>query len=381
MKKRPMYRYLIVLTVAAAVGLQGWRTLFNNFAVDVVRMDGFHIGMIQSVREVPGFLALLAIFLLHIMKEHSLSSVSIMILGAGVMLTGIFPTYTGLMLTTLLMSLGFHYYETTNQSLTLQYFDEHESPIFLGLQRSLSAAASIGIGVFIFLLSPYLSFKLMFFVIGLLVVFAGAWSFTQDPVDKGKPKQHKKMIFKRKYSLFYLLTLLSGARRQIFVVFSVFLLVKKFHFSVQEITVLFVVNNIINYFFAPFLGKAIVRFGEKRVLMLEYSSLIIIFIFYAFVESRIIVAGLYILNHIFFNFAFAIRTYFQKIADPKDIAPSMAVSFTINHLAAVILPAVGGLLWLINYRIPFIVGAVVSMMSLCSVFFMRNVVEKGRNLR
>ncbi|HBG60407.1 MAG: hypothetical protein A2Y03_00320 [Omnitrophica WOR_2 bacterium GWF2_38_59] len=376
-----MYRYLIVLTVAAAVGLQGWRTLFNNFAVDIAGISGFHVGMIQSVREIPGFLALLVIFFLHFIKEHSLSSVSIMILGAGVMLTGIFPTYSGLMLTTIVMSLGFHYYETTNQSLTLQYFDEHESPIFLGLQRSLSSAASIGIGVFIYLLFPYLSFKVLFFVIGFLVVIAGAWAFTQDPVDKGKPKQHKKMIFKRKYFLFYLLTLLSGARRQIFVVFSVFLLVKKFHFSVQQITLLFVVNNIINYFFAPLIGKAIVRFGEKRILMLEYSSLIVIFISYAFVESRILIAGLYVIDHIFFNFAIAIRTYFQKIADPKDFAPSTAVSFTINHLAAVILPAVGGLLWLINYRIPFIAGAVLSMMSLSSVFFMKQVVGKVRIVR
>lgn len=371
-----MYRYLIVLTVAAAVGLQGWRTLFNNFAVDVAGMNGFHIGVIQSVREIPGFLSLLAIFFMHFMKEHRLSSVSVMILGVGVALTGFFPSYTGLIFTTLLMSLGFHYYETTNQSLTLQYFDEHESPVFLGLQRSLSAAASVVVGVFVFFLSPFLSFKSMFFVVGALVVLAGVWSFTQDPVDEGRPKQHKKMIFKRKYLLFYLLTFLSGARRQIFVVFSVFLLVKKFNFSVQEITVLFVVNNVVNYFFAPILGKTIVRFGEKRVLTLEYCSLIIIFTAYAFVESRIIVAVLYILDHIFFNFAIAIRTYFQKIAEPKDIAPSMAVSFTINHIAAVVLPAAGGMLWLVSYRIPFIAGAIVSLMSLCVVFFMKGRDEK-----
>jgi predicted MFS family arabinose efflux permease len=73
---------------------------------------------------------------------------------------------------------------------------------------------------------------------------------------------------------------------------------------------------------------------------------------------------MYILDAILFNFAIAIRTYFHKIADPKDIAPSTAVGVTINHLAAVFLPALGGFLWMIDYRIPFFVGAGLGVVSL-----------------
>jgi hypothetical protein len=124
---------------------------------------------------------------------------------------------------------------------------------------------------------------------------------------------------------------------------------------------------LINYFISPLIGRAIIRFGERVVLSCEYFSLIFIFLSYAFVQSKWIVAVLYILDHIFFNFAIAIRTYFQKVGDPKDIAPSMAVGFTINHIAAVVLPAVGGLLWVIDYRIPFIFGAFLSMISLIAV--------------
>jgi len=80
-----------------------------------------------------------------------------------------------------------------------------------------------------------------------------------------------------------------------------------------------------------------------------------------------VVAILYILDHVFFNFAIAIRTYFQKVGDPKDIAPSMAVGFTINHIAAVFLPAIGGLLWMVDYRIPFVAGAFLSLISLAAV--------------
>jgi predicted MFS family arabinose efflux permease len=172
------------------------------------------------------------------------------------------------------------------------------------------------------------------------------------------------MIFRKQYWLFYILTLLAGSRRQIFVAFAVFLLVKKFGFSIQEITILFVVNNLIGFFANPLIGKAVNRFGERAVLSLEYATLIGVFLIYAYTDSKVLVAVMYILDHLVFNFAMAIRTFFQKIANPRDIAPSMAVGFTINHLAAVLVPVLGGMLWLLDYRIIFIAGAAVSALSL-----------------
>ena len=179
------------------------------------------------------------------------------------------------------------------------------------------------------------------------------------------------MVFRARYWLYYFLTFMAGARRQIFIVFSVFLLVKRFGCTVQEITLLFVLNNAVNYFLSPLIGKAIIRFGERKVLSLEYFSLIFIFIAYATAQSKWLVALLYVLDHIFFNFSIAIRTYFQKVGDPRDIAPSMAVGFTINHIAAVVLPALGGLLWMVDYRIPFLAGAGMSLMSLLAVQMIR----------
>ncbi|MFH1933291.1 MAG: MFS transporter [Pseudomonadota bacterium] len=366
-KQNPMYQYLIVLTIASSVGLQAWLVLFNNFAVEVAGLQGNHVGMIQSVREIPGFLALLAIFVMIFIKEHRLSALSILFLGLGLAATGIFPSYPGLLLTTLVMSFGFHYFETTNQSLTLQYFDKHTSPWVFGKLRSLSAASNIGIGVFIYLSASILDFTQIYLLIGVMIIAAGLWGFLKDPADRNIVPQHKKMIFRKKYWLFYFLTFMGGARRQIFMAFAVFLLVKKFQFSVHEVTALFVVNNLINYFLSPIIGKAIIRFGERKVLSLEYSSLIFIFLAYAAVDSKTLVALLYILDHIFFNFSIAIRTYFQKIGDPRDIASSMAVGFTINHLAAVFLPAIGGMLWMIDYRIPFVAGACMSLISLIAV--------------
>ncbi len=367
-----MFRFLAILSIAATVGLQAWRTLFNNFAVEVVHLEGNHIGIIQSVREIPGFLALLVIYIILILKEHRLSALSIAILGLGVGITGVFPSYTGLIATTMIMSFGFHYFETTNQSLTLQYFDKDSSPLVIGKLRSYGAASNIAVGISIYFITYILSYQTTFALIGFVIVIVGVWGILQNPTRDGLPPQHKKMVFKKKYWLYYFLTFMAGARRQIFIAFAVFLLVKKFEFSIQDITMLFVLNNAINYFLNPLIGKAIIKFGERKVLSLEYSSLIMIFIGYAFVESKIIIATLYVLDHIFFNFAMGIRTYFQKIGDPKDIAPSMAVGFTINHIAAVIIPAIGGLMWILDYRIPFIAGAIMSAVSLLFVQFIKS---------
>ena len=370
-KEKPIYRFLFILTIASAVGLQGWRTLFNNFAVEQAGIDGLWVGIIQSVREVPGFLALLVIYLLLIFKEHNLSRISVVMLGVGVGMTGFFPSNIGLVFTTLLMSVGFHYFETTNQSLTLQHFNKKDSAIVMGRFKSISSLANIGIGLTIWFLSQFIAMRELFLMIGVVVILLAFRTVFIDPSDNDLPPQKKKMVLKRKYWLFYVLNFLAGARRQIFVVFAVFLLVEHYKFSVQMITALFVINNFVNYLLAPLIARAINRFGERKVLSLEYGSLIFIFAAYAFVESPILAGGLYILDHIFFNFSIAIKTYFQKTGDTEDIAPSMAVSFTINHITAVFLPFVGGMLWMIDRRIPFVMGAVISIFSLIFVQFIR----------
>ncbi|TWJ13308.1 MFS transporter [Geobacter argillaceus] len=366
-----MLRFLLVLTVASTLGVQGAAILFNNFAVEAVSLDGAQVGLIQSVREIPGFLSLLVVFVLLVIREHRLAALSIICLGIGVALTGFYPTLGGLICTTLLMSFGFHYFETTNNSLTLQYFTTATTPLVYGRIRSLAAVSSIVAGGLIWLLDGMLDFRGLYLAIGGLVAMLGSWALTRNPTHGGVPIQRQRMVLRRRYALYYFLTFMSGARRQIHIAFSMFLLVKVFHFTVREMTVLFIVNNAINYFLNPLIGRAIIAFGERRILSLEYGGIICVFLTYAFTGSKLVAAAMYILDFILFNFAVGINTYFQKVADPRDIAPSMAVGFTINHIAAVVLPVVGGALWMVDYRIPFIVGACLALVALVAVQRMR----------
>ncbi|MBW2177514.1 MAG: MFS transporter [Deltaproteobacteria bacterium] len=366
-EQRKMYRYLVVLTIASTLGLESWLTLFNNFAVEVVALKGNHVGLIQSVREIPGFLAFLVVYFLLVVKEHRLSALAIIVLGLGMAVTGLLPSFSGLIFSTLIMSFGFHYFDTTCDSLTLQYFAEEQSPWVFGKLGSLASLTNIGVGVLIFSFSPFLSYAQLYLLIGGMITIAGIWGMTQNPTSTNLPPQRKKMVLRKKYWLFYFLTFMAGARRQIFMAFAVFLLVRNFDFSVREITILFVINNALIFFLYPLIGRSIIRFGERKVLSLEYASLIVIFLAYATVHSKMVVALLYVLDQVFYNFHIAIQTYFQKIADPGDIASSISVSFTINHIAAVVLPAIGGVLWMIDYRIPFVCGAVFSLISLMAV--------------
>ena len=362
-----MYVFLLVLTIAVFTGFQGWRTLFNNFAVEKAMIQGHEVGIIQSIREIPGFLALLVIYILLLVKEHTLAALSVLFMGLGVGLTGLFPSFAGLLITTLIMSFGFHYFETMNQSLTLQYFSIHQAPLVFGRLRSIAAVTSITVGLGILGLSTWLDYRMMFVVLAAVTLGGGVWCMFQDPVDRELPLQKKGMIFRKKYWLFYALTFFAGARRQIFIAFAVFLLVKKFEFSIQAVTGLFVFNQAVNIFVAPLVGRAINRYGERLVLTLEYASLIVVFLSYAYSQSAVLVVAMYVFDHIVFNCAMAIRTFFQKIAAPGDIAPSMAMGFTINHIAAVVLPALGGLLWLVNYQLVFLGGVLLSLCSLILV--------------
>ena len=368
-----MYGYLTLLVVVATVGHQAWRTLLNNFAVDQIGLSGLQMGLVQSLREVPGFLTFLVVYVLLIFKEHRLSAYSVILFGAGIIMTGLFPSFQGLLFTTFLMSLGFHYFETTRQSLVLQYFNKRQSPLVLAKWRSLTAIANIGIGAAIWVLFRFteLPMSIVYAVLGIVIIGFGVYSTFIDPADKELPVQHKKIIIRKKYWLFYALNFLSGARRQIFVVFAVFMLVQKYNFTVWEISALFVLNNLITWLVSPLIGKAINKFGERKMLTIEYAFLIVIFLGYALFEFKWFAAGLYVVDHIFFNFSIGIHTFFQKTADPKDIAPSMAVSFSINHISAVVIPAIGGMLWMLNWQIPFVFGSVLAVVSLILVQLIR----------
>ncbi|MCK5907658.1 MAG: hypothetical protein KAG37_08695, partial [Flavobacteriales bacterium] len=148
-KQKEVYKYLIISWIFVAIGFQGWRTLFNNFGVDVVGITGLEVGAIQSIREIPGFLSFLVIYILIFIKEQKLSALSLLTMGIGVLFTGLLPSFEGLLLTTFVMSVGFHYFETTSSSLILQNFNKVDSSIVFGKLRAVMSLSNIAVGAVI----------------------------------------------------------------------------------------------------------------------------------------------------------------------------------------------------------------------------------------
>ncbi|HCM0694409.1 TPA: MFS transporter [Vibrio parahaemolyticus] len=323
---RTPQNFLLLISIIVPIAFSTWMALLNNFVIEKANFDGADIGLLQSVREIPGFLAFTAVFVLLFIREQRFMLVSLAMLTLGTALTGYFPTLYGLLFTTLLMSTGFHYFETLKQSLSLQWLSKEEAPEMLGKFISVGALAS--------------------------------------PQFKTAVPQNKKLVLRKRYWLYYALTFMSGARRQIFTVFAGFLMVEKFGYSAANITLLFLINYLFNFLFAKRIGRFIGVVGERKALTFEYVGLIFVFVGYGLVQTAEWAAALYVVDHLFFALALAIKTYFQKIADPADMASTAGVAFTINHIAAVVIPVTFGMIWLVSPSSVFYIGAGMAAVSL-----------------
>ncbi|MGU3808131.1 MFS transporter [Vibrio diabolicus] len=363
---RTPQNFLLLISIIVPIAFSTWMALLNNFVIEKANFDGADIGLLQSVREVPGFLAFTAVFVLLFIREQRFMLVSLAMLTLGTALTGYFPTLYGLLFTTLLMSTGFHYFETLKQSLSLQWLSKEEAPEMLGKFISVGALASLftyGV-IWVSLEQLKLDFKTVYLMaggLGFVLILVMAFAF---PQFKTKVPQNKKLILRKRYWLYYALTFMSGARRQIFTVFAGFLMVEKFGYSAADITLLFLINYVFNFLFARRIGRFIGVVGERKALMFEYVGLIFVFVGYGLVQTAEWAAALYVVDHLFFALALAIKTYFQKIADPADMASTAGVAFTINHIAAVVIPVTFGVIWLVSPASVFYIGAGMAAVSL-----------------
>ncbi len=375
---------LFLMAIAMPLSFSTWSALLNNFVIEVGDFDGSDIGWLHTVREIPGFLAVGVIVVIMFMREQVLAMVALLMLGAATAVTAWFPSMGGILTITMLSSIGFHYYETVNQSLQLQWLPKNRAPQVLGQLVAAASAATLVAYVLIVMTweSLDLSYNLVYLASGGMTIVIVAYCILAFPQFEAPNPQVKKFVLRRRYWLYYLLQFMAGARRQIFVVFAGFMMVERFGFDVHEVTALYLINLIANMIFAPLMGHAVHRFGERNALVFEYIGLAVVFLAYGgiywFGWGVVLAAVLYVLDHLFFALALALKTYFQKIADPGDIAPTAAVAFTINHIAAVFLPALLGYLWLQSPQLVFLMASGMALTSLGLALLIPRHPEPGR---
>ncbi len=379
--RRP-FTLLLLMAVAMPAAFATWSALLNNFVIERAGFTGVEIGWLHTVREVPGFLAVGVIAVLLFMREQVLAVVSLVVLGAATAVTASFPSLGGILVVTVISSIGFHCYETVNQSLQLQWLPKDRAPQALGwLVAAGSAASLVSYGAVVATWDILdLTYDTVYMVSGGICALIAAYCWIAFPRFEGRP-QARRMVLRRRYWLYYALQFMSGSRRQVFVVFAAFMMVERFGLEVHEVTALFLVNYVANMLAAPLMGRALALWGERNVMVFEYLGLTAVFMAYAGIYFHdwgvLLAATLYVLDHLLFALAFAQKTYFQKISDPGDIAPTAAVAFTINHVAAVFLPALLGYLWIVSPGMVFVLAAMMAVVSLCLSFLIPRHPAKG----
>jgi predicted MFS family arabinose efflux permease len=383
-QRRTALVVIVLSNLLLSFGFQLWRSLFNNFAVQEMGVRADQMGLIQSIREVPGLLGFSVGLLALVMTEMRIAGFSVILMGIGIVLTGGAGDIAGLVASTLLMSVGFHFFMPGNSSAVLMLVGKDETPRMLGRLSSLGALTALaGAGV-VFLALDAVGFRPLFYAAGALLIVGGLalLPWTRQPVRPAEPQSAgaprarragQRASIRRRYWLYYTMQFLMGSRRHIFTTFAIFLLVDTHGVDAETVTLLFVINNLAGLFLYQQFGKLIARFGERPVLALNFVLLIFVFLGYAYVSLLPVLYVLFVADHVLFGSSIALQSYLQKIAvHPQDITPNVSLGQTINHIAAVVVPLVGGVVWeAVGSRYTFLVGVAIVIVSLFMVQWMR----------
>ena len=300
--RRP-YVLLGVMAFVMPLAFSTWMALLNNFVIEVANFDGSDIGWLHSVREIPGFLAVGVIYVLWYVREQALAVISLTMLAVTVAITAWFPTLGGLLVTTLIGSIGFHYYETVKMSLELQWIKKDRAPQVLGWYVAVGSAASLVVYGGIREGWKHLGwdYNTVYLLGGGIALALTVFCWVAYPRFEAPVKQHTQMVLRKRYWLYYCLQGAAGARRQIFMVFAAFMMVERFGMSVDEVVTLFLINYVANMVFAPIMGWVVGRVGERNALACEYVGLSCVFGayggIYMFGWGVALASALYVIDH------------------------------------------------------------------------------------
>ena len=339
-------------------------TLFNNFVVERLAIEPLDLGWVEALREVPGFLNVIFVALMVRLAPPFAAAASLAVMGLGIMAYAGVYSIPSLALYSVVWSLGFHCWLPMEQSLCLSYSPAGNKGRWLGQLRSVGSIAwLLTIGACM-LLMQVLDYAGLFILAGAATLVGGTALLFASKRTSTMGKE-KSFVFARRYSLFYLLNFLQGCRKQVFITFAIFALVKVHGMPVETTMILFLINQSLITVTAPTLGRLVDQLGERFMLSISYAGLIFVFLGYAIIEHRPTLYALYCVDNLIFFGSIALTTYVSKIAPPEDLKPTLSMGITMNHVAAVVAPLAGGVAWhLFGYQIIFYSGAVVALISL-----------------
>jgi len=359
-----------------------WRAVFENFAVEVCEIESVHRGMLESIREVPGVAIVVLSAVTILFTESTLASICLFITSSGMLMFNFSSGFSSLILPLLLASTGMHLFMPIRSSLALSLTQEGKKARQLALLGTIgSVAGLVGPGLVYLIFTyiqtesleiygrfiPEIKFRSVFMVATIVAAIGGIMMLTVSRGEKAELKQER-FVFRRKYSLYYVITFLAGCRRHIFTTFAAYALVKIHGVEAKNIAALMMVNSVLNICTRYVFGHFVDRIGEKRSLLLGYSILIFIFIGYAHIKYLPLLYALYCLDNMCFGFEVARTTYLDRIAPQEHLMQTISLGITMNHLSAIPIPIIGGIIWdKFGYSWTFMTGAVILVFSMIAV--------------
>ena len=369
-KKAIIYR-LLAGNLFLYFGFNVWRSLFNNFAVEELAVRADQIGLIQSLREVPGLLGFWLVFLALILSEMQVLSLSTVVMGLGLIATAWAGSWGTLIAGTMLSSIGFHAFYPNSSAVALKVSEGPETPRLLGIVQAVGALAAAAAAATVFFAANAWGYHRLFIVAGIVTTVGGLAIWRRERSRDGRQRQ--RIVFRRRYWLYYLLTFLMGSRRHMFTTFAIFLLVQRYGLPAQQAALLLLINNLLGMVLFRYLGDLVGRLGERWTLTANFLLLIGIFLGYAFLDSLIVLQVFFVLDYLLFGCNLALESYFNKIAvSREEITSNLSMGQTINHVAAIFVPLVGGLIWeAYGSEVTFLCGAAIALVSTVFTQFMR----------
>lgn len=342
----------------------GLQTAVNaNFVVDELGLNDQQYGLVAGIREMPGLITVILAIPAAYLAGNVYTAVTVLITAVGLFLYSQSTTFGFYMTATIIYSCGFHLFTPAQQTLVLNMSKPEEKASRLGMLNSVGAGGTLLASFAVSRLGNILKFR-DFYLIGMVTCILAAAFIYYSRRSKEKIKVRKSYVFRWKYKNYYIMQLLVGARRHINSTFAALALVSIYNVPVTTIATLMLIANFSAIFTRPLLGKIIDQWGEGKALTFNYSIVALLFLGYAFIGNVAFLYVIFIVDNVFLGFEVAITTFLSKIAPQSDIAPSLAMGTTINHITGVLAPIVGSMLWKIDPKLTFITGSIICLCSL-----------------
>lgn len=371
-----MSRELTIFVVTSfTVGVAGSlvESTLNNYLNDSFALNGFQRSFLELPRELPGFLVVFISALVWFLGSRKMGALAMLLGGIGVFLIGIASTtYVTVVAFLFIYNMGTHLFMPVSSTIGMELAAEGKTGKRLGQLNAVRNLATIFGSAVIYLGFKYLglSFKNTFMIAAVCFVVAAVLMLTMKPQKIDPPKTFLKL--RKEYSLFYILAVLFGSRKQLFITFAPWVIVTIYHKPTQTIATLLVIGGVIGIIFQPFLGRAIDKFGERKILMAEAMTFVIVCLGYGFSGSLfsvntafLITCACYLTDQVLMSVGMARSTYIKKIAlQEADIQPALTASITIDHFFSIIIALMGGVIWsAFGYQFVFLAGTVIAALN------------------